>query len=885
MDFVENILDGNGWLIYLARRPASDLLVELEMLFEHGGVFLKHGWFIKMSKVSTGISLAFSALFLTACGGGSSSGGTPTPTTSLNGGTGVTGPWANASVTAYKLDLTSANRKGAVIDTGSTDGSARMTGLDIPTDTVTPFVLEITVNAGTIDISSGAAPLISTLRTAVTDEMLNTSNPVYLTAHTTMAVNLATSNADQAGGGFSGNGDGSVTLTEWRNALNIASSHVVSTFGFGMSREINIFTTPAMIDNSTTTTENQRKVAVYRAAVEALSAVLVSMKEESSASNNASRANADDMLEGLSNDLADGVIDGQIRGTAISAFADITDVATSISVDPSFLMIPGTETPINNVPQILADETETTGATTDTSRFIDGSITVNPVSASNSIDSDADGVINIDDAFPNDPTESIDTDNDGIGNNRDTDDDNDGVEDSADAFPLDPTESIDTDNDGIGNNRDTDDDNDGVEDIVDALPLDPTESIDTDNDGIGNNRDTDDDNDSVEDSADAFPLDSSEILDTDTDGVGNNQDLDDDNDGIADVDDPFPQENRARGNNSAPVPNTASITDSFAGATVFLDGNPSFDPESDALDFHWSIATSPENSSAIMQASNSATPFFIPDEPGIYEILMYVSDGSLTSSTSFNVNILSAQPTALTGNDHNVTAGATVTLNGDTSLDPQGLPLTYRWKIISQPDSSQLVEGETTTSIINVIPDVNGVYVFSLVVNNGLYDSDEELVTINVKDDAEWLEVKFIITNSIMSSYADWSVPAMNGLSCGVEGSGSLSGYTWRFQSCQVYGDAGNPVSAVIVNHNTQKGYNLLSLVGMSCLSEGCGAATSFLGTGVIGESNRYIPPNSYWKFQMNLRFGSEISDGWVAFDVENLGAVNGIFSFELDRY
>jgi len=57
-----------------------------------------------------------------------------------------------------------------------------------------------------------------------------------------------------------------------------------------------------------------------------------------------------------------------------------------------------------------------------------------------------------------------DTDGDGIDNLTDTDDDNDGVLDTQDAFPLDATESRDTDGDGIGNNRDTDDDNDGFTD-------------------------------------------------------------------------------------------------------------------------------------------------------------------------------------------------------------------------------------------------------------------------------------------------------------------------------------------------------------------------------------------------------------------------------------
>ncbi|MDC1329868.1 thrombospondin type 3 repeat-containing protein, partial [Pseudomonadales bacterium] len=147
-------------------------------------------------------------------------------------------------------------------------------------------------------------------------------------------------------------------------------------------------------------------------------------------------------------------------------------------------------------------------------------------------DDDNDGVEDVDDAFPLDAAESIDTDADGTGNNADTDDDNDGVADSADAFPLDATETLDTDSDGTGNNADTDDDNDGVLDEADAFPLDSTETLDTDADGVGDN-------------SDAFPNDAEESIDTDGDQVGDNADncpnlsnadqLDTDSDGLGDV--------------------------------------------------------------------------------------------------------------------------------------------------------------------------------------------------------------------------------------------------------------------------------------------------------------------------------------------------------------
>ena len=58
-----------------------------------------------------------------------------------------------------------------------------------------------------------------------------------------------------------------------------------------------------------------------------------------------------------------------------------------------------------------------------------------------------------------------------MGDAIDDDDDNDGVRDYIDAFPLDPSESVDSDGDGIGNVLDPDDDNDGVADTDDETPF------------------------------------------------------------------------------------------------------------------------------------------------------------------------------------------------------------------------------------------------------------------------------------------------------------------------------------------------------------------------------------------------------------------------------
>lgn len=102
-------------------------------------------------------------------------------------------------------------------------------------------------------------------------------------------------------------------------------------------------------------------------------------------------------------------------------------------------------------------------------------------------------------------TSNQDTDGDGIANARDDDDDNDGAWDFIDALPLDPRDWLDTDRDGIGDFEDRDADGDGVSNHQDPFSLDASEWSDADGDGIGDNLDTDDDNDGIPDTADSQP--------------------------------------------------------------------------------------------------------------------------------------------------------------------------------------------------------------------------------------------------------------------------------------------------------------------------------------------------------------------------------------------
>ncbi len=151
----------------------------------------------------------------------------------------------------------------------------------------------------------------------------------------------------------------------------------------------------------------------------------------------------------------------------------------------------------------------------------------------------------------------VDTDNDGVYNEDDDDDDGDGILDvndndwyntweftpstwKEDKFPTLASEYADFDEDGIGDNTDTDDDNDGYLDVNDDFPNDPTEWLNTDKPTIDNGGLADWDNDGIygEDYGNDGWID--EINDhRKYDFIGNNKDPDDDGDLFLDVDEIF----------------------------------------------------------------------------------------------------------------------------------------------------------------------------------------------------------------------------------------------------------------------------------------------------------------------------------------------------------
>ena len=201
--------------------------------------------------------------------------------------------------------------------------------------------------------------------------------------------------------------------------------------------------------------------------------------------------------------------------------------------------------------------------------------------------------------------------------------------------------------------------------------------------------------------------------------------------------------------NSAPVAEAGpdqAIT--VIGSTVNLDGTQSSDIDDflASLKFAWSFTDwpgkgdDPPLAHPALSGPASQTPSFTAARHGNYEVQLTVTDPwGASSADTVKISFENLKPVANAGTNQSVVIGATVTLNGGASIDANGDPLTYKWKMASAPvDSTQ--GGFTATTVSTPFkPDVPGDYVAQLIVNDGFEDSIPSTVTISVAASRNWV--------------------------------------------------------------------------------------------------------------------------------------------------
>lgn len=361
--------------------------------------------------------LVLGAAALAACGSDTTvsviDDGGPSATSQTLGGGGVKGPLAGAVVTVFDASTSPANFRASVVAGGTTDGQARLSGVALPFPLSPPYILEVTADADTTDLTTGVAPVIRRLRTVITNAQLNSRRQIYATPLTTMAVDMALERGDTFRNGFFGDGNGTLTRGEFLAALGVARARVTQTLGFGLSNSVDIFETAPIVDADTDSTSEQADTVAYRAAVEALTAIVFQVSQNDTANN----PDATAALDNLVRDLGDGAIDGMADNQMVS---DNTALQAVLAQDPGTLPIPNDprNRTVADVDDIVVEERSDTGNEgTDTQAIEDGEVEADPRPAQTASDVDDDGVSDDADNCPGTPNaDQADANSNGVGN-------------------------------------------------------------------------------------------------------------------------------------------------------------------------------------------------------------------------------------------------------------------------------------------------------------------------------------------------------------------------------------------------------------------------------------------------------------------------------------
>jgi RHS repeat-associated protein len=187
--------------------------------------------------------------------------------------------------------------------------------------------------------------------------------------------------------------------------------------------------------------------------------------------------------------------------------------------------------------------------------------------------------------------------------------------------------------------------------------------------------------------------------------------------------------------NAPPVANAGPNQTVTTQTTVQLDGSKSTDVDGDSLTYHWSLASVPQGSRAILSNATVVNPTFVTDEKGTYVAQLIVNDDTVNSAPSqLTISDVNSPPVANAGPNQTINVGTIVQLDGSHSTDVDGDPLTYRWAILSAPSGSSATLSSTSAVQPTFIADRVGTYVVQLIVNDGTVDGQPSTVTISTSD-------------------------------------------------------------------------------------------------------------------------------------------------------
>jgi hypothetical protein len=141
------------------------------------------------------------------------------------------------------------------------------------------------------------------------------------------------------------------------------------------------------------------------------------------------------------------------------------------------------------------------------------------------------------------------------------------------------------------------------------------------------------------------------------------------------------------------------------------------------LSFAWTFVSKPAGSVATLNNPTSSIASFTADAVGDFVVQLVVTDnlGAKSAPANITVSTVNSAPLSDAGPDQVITlVGATVSLNGANSYDPDGDALTFSWLLVAVPSGSTATLSNATTSTPSFVADKRGDYIASLIVADEL---------------------------------------------------------------------------------------------------------------------------------------------------------------------
>jgi hypothetical protein len=190
--------------------------------------------------------------------------------------------------------------------------------------------------------------------------------------------------------------------------------------------------------------------------------------------------------------------------------------------------------------------------------------------------------------------------------------------------------------------------------------------------------------------------------------------------------------------NAASVANAGTNQNVIVGKLVTLDATGSTDANKDTLSYKWVMVSRPATSSAVLSSTTDPKPTFTEDKAGTFVMSLSASDSKLTSQLSVvmvSAEIENSAPVANAGPTQKVylsllNNSVTVTLDGTASTDANGDTFTYKWILTTRPAGNAATLSSKTASKHTFNAEVAGIYVATLVVNDGKVDGAISTVAV-----------------------------------------------------------------------------------------------------------------------------------------------------------